>query len=114
MRFHQRPRRLTMFDERFVEHRAGPGLDPAQPSALDPKTAAQLPVAVCAAIGPPAVCLGWAAGRAPAAGASEDQIAGVLLAIAPVAGLSRGADLAIALGHDSPAALEEPDDPRRI
>jgi len=106
-----------MFDERFVEHRARPGLDPAQPSALDPKTAAQLPVAVCAAIGPPAVCLEWAAGRAPAAGASEDQIAGVVLAIAPVAGLSRvaraGADLAIALGHDSPAALEEPDDPGR-
>src|SRR5215470_3291809 len=102
MRFHQRPRRLTMFDERFVEHRARPGLDPAQPSALDPETAAQLPVGVCAAIGPRAVYLEWAAGRAPAAGAREDELAGVLLAIAPAAGLSRVAracaDPATALG----------------
>ena len=107
-----------MFDEGFVEHQARPGLDPAQPSALDPKTAAQLPVGVCAAIGPPAVYLEWAAGRAPAAGASEDELAGMLLAIAPVARLSRVAracaDPATALGHDIAAALEEPDDPRQI
>jgi 4-carboxymuconolactone decarboxylase len=64
-------------------------------------------------MGSPAVCLEWNAGRAMAAGASEDEIAGVLLAIAPVAGLGRVAaaapDVATALGYDIAAALEEPD-----
>jgi hypothetical protein len=45
-------------------------------------------------------------------GASEDVIAGVLLAIAPVAGLGRvvaaAPEVAIALGYDIEAALEEP------
>jgi hypothetical protein len=36
-----------MIDEGFVEDEAGLGLDPAQASALDPKTAARLHVAVC-------------------------------------------------------------------
>ena len=47
-------------------------------------------------------------------GASADEIADVLLAIAPVAGLGRvvcaAPDLATALGYDIAAALEEPDD----
>jgi alkylhydroperoxidase/carboxymuconolactone decarboxylase family protein YurZ len=58
-------------------------------------------------------CLEWSAGRALAAGTTEDEIADVLLAIAPVAGLGRAAaaapDLATALGYDIVAALEEPD-----
>ena len=45
-------------------------------------------------------------------GATEDEIADVLLAIAPVAGLGRvvaaAPDVAIALGYDIAAALEEP------
>ena len=66
------------------------------------------------AIGSPAVCLEWSTGRALAAGATEDEIADVLLAIAPVAGLGRvvsaAPDVATALGYDVAAALEEPDD----
>ena len=65
------------------------------------------------AIGSPAVCLEWSAGRALAAGASEDKIAGVLLAIAPVAGLGRivcaAPAVATALGYDIAVALEVPD-----
>jgi 4-carboxymuconolactone decarboxylase len=114
MRFHETLRRLAMIDEGFVEDRAGLGLGPAAASALDPKTAALLQVGVSVALGSPAVCLEWSAGRALAAGASEDEIADVLLAIAPVAGLGRvvcaAPDLAIALGYDIAAALEEPDD----
>lgn len=49
-----------------------------------------------------------------AAGASKDQIADVLLAITPVAGLDRVVAAApyvgIALGYDIAAALEESDD----
>jgi alkylhydroperoxidase/carboxymuconolactone decarboxylase family protein YurZ len=113
-RFQETLRRLAMIDEGFVEDEAGLGLGLAGISALDPKTAALLRVGVSAAIGSPVVCLEWSAGRALAAGASEDEIADVLLAIAPVAGLGRIAaaapDLATALGYDVAAALEEPDD----
>jgi 4-carboxymuconolactone decarboxylase len=100
-------------DEGFVEDQAGLGLGLAGTSPLDPKTAALLQVGVSVALGSPAVCLEWSAGRALAAGASEDEIAGVLLAIAPVAGLGRvvaaAPDVAIALGYDVAAALEELD-----
>ena len=41
------------------------------------------------AIGSSAVCLEWSASRALAAGATKDEIADVLLAIAPAAGLGR-------------------------
>ena len=110
-RFQETLRRLAMIDERIVEDQAGPGLDLAVDSALDVKTAALLRVAALVAIGSPGVCLEWSAGRALAAGATEDEIADVLVAIAPVAGLSRivaaAPDLAIALGYDVVAALEE-------
>ena len=66
------------------------------------------------AIGSPPVCLEWGTTRALAAGATDDEITGVLLAIAPVAGLGRvnGAvpGVAAALGYDVEAALMSPDD----
>jgi 4-carboxymuconolactone decarboxylase len=113
VRFQETLRRLAMIDEGFVEREAGLGLGLVKTSSLDPKTAALLYVAVSVAIGSPGVCLEWSAGRALAAGASEDEITDVLLAIAPVAGLGRvvcaAPDLAIALGYDVAAALEEAD-----
>ena len=113
VRFQEVLRSLAMIEEGFVKDEAGLGLDPAATSALDPKTAALLQVGVCVAIGSPSVCLEWSAGRALAAGASEDEIADVLLAIAPVAGLGRvvaaAPDVATTLGYDIAAALEEPD-----
>ena len=113
VRFQETLRRLAIIDEGFVQDEAGLGLGPVRTSALDPKTAALLHVAVSVAIGSPAVCLEWSAGRALAAGASEDEIADVLLVIAPVAGLGRvvcaAPDVAIALGYDITAALEDPD-----
>jgi 4-carboxymuconolactone decarboxylase len=114
MRFQETLRSLAMIDEGFVEHEAGLALGLARVSALDPKTAALLQVGVAVAIGSSGVCLEWSAGRALAAGASEDEIADVLLAIAPVAGLGRivaaAPDLATALGYDVAAALEQLDD----
>jgi alkylhydroperoxidase/carboxymuconolactone decarboxylase family protein YurZ len=110
-RFQETLRRLAMIDEEIVEDQAGPELDLAVAAVLDAKTAALLRIAALVAIGSPRVCLEWSAGRALAAGASEDEIADVLVAIAPVAGLSRivaaAPDLAIALGYDVVAALEE-------
>jgi 4-carboxymuconolactone decarboxylase len=105
-------RRLAIFDEEFVK--AGFGIDLAEASALDAKTEALLRVAVSVAIGSSPVCLQWSVARALAAGAAKDEIADVLLAIAPVAGLGRvvsaAPDLATALEYDVEAALEAPDD----
>ena len=67
------------------------------------------------AIGSPPVCLEWGTTRALAAGATDDEITGVLLAVAPVIGLGRivGAapGVAGAFGYDIEAALGERDDP---
>jgi 4-carboxymuconolactone decarboxylase len=113
-RFQEVLRRLAIFDEGFVEDRAGLGFDPAGISALDAKTVALLRLAALVATGSSSVCLEWSTTRALAAGASEDEIAEVLLAIAPVAGLGRAVaaapEVATALGYDIDAALlEEPD-----
>jgi alkylhydroperoxidase/carboxymuconolactone decarboxylase family protein YurZ len=107
-------RRLAIIDEGFVEDQAGLGLDPAGISVLDAKTVALLRLAASVATGSSAVCLEWSTTRALAAGAGEDEIAEVLLAIAPVAGLGRAVaaapQVATALGYDVDAALlEEPD-----
>ena len=103
-----------MIDESCVENQAGLSLGPAEGSSLDPKTEALLRVGAAAALGASPVCLEWSTTRALAAGAGEDEIADVLLAIAPVTGLSRivsaAPEVAIALGYDTQAALEEPGD----
>ena len=109
-KFEETLRRLAMIDEGFVKDEVGLGIDPAATSALDPKTAALLQVGASVAIGSPAVCLEWSTGRALAAGASQDEIADTLLAVAPVAGLGRvvtaAPSVATALGYDVAAALE--------
>jgi 4-carboxymuconolactone decarboxylase len=114
-RFQETLRRLAMIDEAFVSDQTGLGLGPAGTRALDAKTAALLQLAASVAVGSPGVCLEWSAARALAAGATDDEIADVLLVIAPVAGLGRvvcaAPDVATALGYDVAAALEEPDGP---
>ena len=112
-RFRETLRRLAMIDEGFIQDEAGLALGSAATSALDPKTVTLLQVGASVTIGPSPVCLQWSVTRAMAAGATEDEIADVLLAIAPVTGLGRIAaaapDVAIALGYDVAAALEERD-----
>ena len=114
MRFQETLRRLAMIDEGFVQDEVGLRLELAGTSTLDPRTTALIQVGASVAMGSPGVNLEWSASRALAAGASVDQIADVLLAIAPVAGLGRVAAaapyLATALGYDIAAALEESDD----
>jgi 4-carboxymuconolactone decarboxylase len=113
VRFQEILRRLTMIDEGFVEDQAVLGLGLTRVSALDAKAVALLRLAASATIGAPGECLQWSAGRALAAGATEEEIAEVLLAIAPVAGLARvvaaAPEVATALGYDITAALEEAD-----
>ena len=114
MTFQETLRKLAMIDEGFVADGAGLSLGLAGAAALDPKTAALLQLGVSVATGSPGVCLEWSAARAMAAGATKDEIAGVLLAIAPVTGLGRvvraAPDVADALEYDLTAALEELED----
>ena len=102
-------RRLAIGDESFVEDQAGPRLVSPSSRHLDSKAAALVLVGALAAIGARGACLEWNTGRALAAGATEDEISDVLLAIAPAAGLGRvvGAvtDVADALGYDVEAGL---------
>ena len=113
-RYQETLRKLAMIDEGFVEEEARLGLDLARTPALDPKIAGLVQLGILVAGGSPAVCLEWSTARALAAGATEDEIADVLLAIAPVTGLGRvvGAapDVATALGYDVGATLEKIDD----
>jgi alkylhydroperoxidase/carboxymuconolactone decarboxylase family protein YurZ len=115
VRYQEILRRLAIVDEGLAGDRAGLGLGLPAAGALDAKTAALARVGVLAAIGSPEVCLEWSATRALAAGATEDEITGVLLAIAPVIGLSRAVaaapGVADALEYDIEAALEDPDGP---
>jgi 4-carboxymuconolactone decarboxylase len=111
MRYQEILRRLAIIDEGFVDDHVGRGLGVPGAWVLDPKTAALVRVGALAAIGSPPVCLEWSTTRALAAGATEDEIVDVLLAIAPVIGLGRvvGAarGVADALGYDIEAALHE-------
>ena len=113
-RFQETLRKLAMIDEAFVRDQTGLGLGPAETLALDAKTASLLQLAVSVAIGSPGVCVEWSITRALAVGATEDEIADVLLVIGPVTGLGRivcaAPNVATALGYDIAAALEEPDD----
>jgi alkylhydroperoxidase/carboxymuconolactone decarboxylase family protein YurZ len=110
-KFQEILRRLAIVDEGFVGDQAGLELGLSGARVLDPRTAALARVGVLAAIGAPEVCLEWSSSRALAAGATEDEITGVLLAIAPVIGLGRmvgaTAGVAGAFGYDIEAALED-------
>ena len=114
VRFQDTLRKLAIIDEGFVTGEARLGLGLGGMTSLDPKTAALLQLAASVASGSPQPCLAWSTGVALAAGANEDEIADVLLAIAPVAGLGRvvaaAPEVATALDYDIAAALEEVDD----
>jgi 4-carboxymuconolactone decarboxylase len=109
-RFQETLRRLAIFDEELAGAGFGPHL--AGPGGLDGKSVALLQLAASVALGSSAVCLQWSTSRALAAGATKDEVADVLLAIAPVAGLGRvvsaAPKVATALEYDIEAALEDP------
>ena len=114
VRFQEILRRLAIIDEGVVQNQAGLGLGQARAWVMDPKTAALVQMGALVAIGSPSVCLEWGASRALAAGATEDEITDVLLAVAPAAGLGRVVAAAVGvadgLGYDVQAALLDPDD----
>ena len=118
VRFQEVLRKLAIIDERCVADQAGLSLALPTSALLDPKTAALVQVGVLMAIGSPAVTLEWGITRALSAGATADEITGVLLAVGPAAGLGRVAGavraLAAALGYDIEGALFDPDGDLRL
>ena len=118
VKFQEVLRKLAIIDERCVADQAGLSLALPASGLLDPKTAALVQVGALVATGAPAVCLEWGTSRALAAGATAEEITGVLLAVGPAAGLARVAgavpDVAATLGYDVEAALFDPDDDLRL
>ena len=94
-------RRLALSDERYLRSALA---DPGISSDLDAKTQALIRLGALLAIGAATVSLRMTVELAAAAGASDDEIVGVLLAITPAVGQARvvgvAPHLALALGYD--------------
>jgi alkylhydroperoxidase/carboxymuconolactone decarboxylase family protein YurZ len=109
-------RRLALNDERAVEtvlHLRVSG--PMTGSTLDAKTHALVRLAGVIATGATPASFEWAVATAISTGATDDEVADVLVAIAPVVGLGRvnsaAPDVALALGFDAADAGERDADP---
>ena len=94
-------RRLALNDERYLRSALA---DPGISSDLDAKTQSLIRLGALLAVGAGTVSLRWTVELAAAAGASDDEIVGVLLAIAPAVGHVRvvgvAPHLGLALGYD--------------
>jgi alkylhydroperoxidase/carboxymuconolactone decarboxylase family protein YurZ len=106
-------RHLAVNDRRLL---AGIGrIDAAveREAPLDARTTALVRVASLVAIGGPVETFRWTIQDALEAGADEDDVVAVLLAIAPFVGVARLSSIAptvaLALDYDLDAALEAPD-----
>ena len=103
-------RKLALNDESFVESALGMGRDTIEVSGLDPRVHALVRLAASLACDAAPSSYQSDVEMALATGGSVDEIVGVLLAIAPTVGLARvvsaAPELALALGYDVEAALE--------
>ena len=102
-------RRLALSDERSLRSvLAGPGMP--GPAELDARAEALVTLGALLSVGAAAVSLRWAIERVYAAGGTEEEVVGVLLAIAPAVGQARvvgvAPQLALALGYDLEADPE--------
>src|SRR3954471_3565813 len=111
--YQERLRALALNDEGFVGSVLGMEQDTVQASRLDAKTHALVRLAALGAIDATASAYNCRAEAALAAGASFDEVVGILIAVAPEIGLGRAVsaapELALALGYDVDAALEAAD-----
>lgn len=112
----RRLRSLALNDEAVLASLLGGRLDPDELSGLDGKTRALVRLGAVVVLGAAPVTCYWAAEVALAAGATDDEIVGTLVAVAPVPGLTRtvsaAPELAIALGYDIDDVLERLARPR--
>jgi alkylhydroperoxidase/carboxymuconolactone decarboxylase family protein YurZ len=73
----------------LVERVIGRQIENIEESGLDPRTHALVRIASLISVGAPAAPFDWQVALAREAGASDDEIAGVLIAVGPTAGLPR-------------------------
>src|SRR4051794_13128947 len=110
LEYQERLRSMALSDDRFVASVLGMGQDTIEASGLDPKTHAMVRLAALLAVGAAPSSYNASAELALAAGASLDEIVGILVAITPAIGLGRAVsaapELGLALGYDVEAALE--------
>jgi 4-carboxymuconolactone decarboxylase len=96
-------RRLALNDEGAVESVLKKPIDD-EVSRLDPKTEALIRLAGLISLASSPASYQWGVARALAAGASEDEIVGVLTTLGPVVGVvgvnRAAAELSLALGVD--------------
>lgn len=108
-----RLRRLSIHDAHAVDHVLGSGSAEVGEQALDPHAAALVRLGVLIAVDGPAPAFEWATASALAAGATEEEMVGVLVAAGPLVGsahvVSVAPRLARALGYDIDEDLERLD-----
>jgi 4-carboxymuconolactone decarboxylase len=97
-------RRLALNDEESVGMVLANGPDPATAAALRPEVDLLVRLGALLALGAATASLRATVDRAIAAGATEAEIVGVLIAVAPAVGLARVVStaprLAMAIGYD--------------
>jgi 4-carboxymuconolactone decarboxylase len=111
--YQERLRCFALNDDNFVSSVLGMAQDTVDISRLDPKTHALVRLAALLAVDSGPSSYNSSVEMALAAGASFDEIVGLLIAMAPAIGLGRvvsaAPELALALGYDVDAALETQD-----
>ena len=73
----------------LIESLIGAQIQNIENSGLDPKTHALVRIASLIAVGAPPASFAWQVALARESGATADEIAGVLVAVAPTTGLPR-------------------------
>jgi 4-carboxymuconolactone decarboxylase len=95
-------RRLALNDEGVLASLLGTGFADAEPAGLDAKTTALVRLAGLIALESAPATYQWSVTRALAAGASDAEVVGVLVALAPIVGnvrvSSAAPEVALAIG----------------
>ena len=106
--------RLSLNERSSIHSVLAEGVDRPGLSGLDARTHALVSLGALVALDAPPTSYECAVDAARAAGATPDDIVGVLIAVGPTVGLARvvaaAPQLARSIGYDIDAALEEADD----
>ena len=104
-------RRLALQDKSCVKSMLAMGVNGLQASGLDPKVGALARLGALVAVGASTVSFQSTIDAALAAGATNDEIVAILIAVAPITGVARvtaaSPKIAFSIGYDLDAAFEE-------
>ncbi|HKH18038.1 MAG TPA: carboxymuconolactone decarboxylase family protein [Solirubrobacteraceae bacterium] len=81
--------RLADSNPELIERVIGRQVENIEESGLDPRTHALVRIASLVSVGAPSASFAWQVSLAREAGVSDDEIAGVLVAVGPTAGMPR-------------------------